>query len=65
MNSQIEIKDMSRSQLIKYIIGNSEKYSEANTLMLESFGDQDLRAVATLVKNETQKQVSDALINLC
>ena len=63
MRNRLEIKNMTRDQLIKYIIGNSERYSNANMLMLETFGDSDLVAVATLVKNEVRQNVSDSLIN--
>lgn len=57
------IDDMSRDELLKFILGNSNRYGEANRLMLESFGDKDLVGVAHLVQNETQQMVHESMMN--
>lgn len=62
MKQRLNIDSMSRDELLEFIIGNSQRYTEANRMMLESFGDQDLVGVAYLVQNETQQNVHEALM---
>lgn len=62
MKSRLNIDNMNRDQLLEFIIGNSQRYTEANRMMLESFGDQDLVGVAYLVQSETQQSVHESLM---